>query len=71
MQVVVIGQHYWGKAPNRAGALREWRKQGGDPKLAHTILTFEQDDALQGVDPVWGNVSYKGAEPTVEEVAAR
>jgi len=70
MQVLVIGQGHWGKGPDLKTARKMWLRQGAELGKGYTVLTFQQDDAVQSIS-AWGDVSYQGAEPEVREVPAR
>jgi len=65
MQYLVIGQGVWGKGTSQATATASWRQMGGEAAQGgYRILRFEDDDAVQAIG-IWGDVTYKGPEPTV------
>ena len=66
--IVVIGQGCWGKGPDLRSARREWIRQGGTMGGGYEVVTLDSETEMLGVDPVWGQIHYKGNEPTSRAV---
>lgn len=67
---LVIGNHYWGRGNDLATAKKNFREQGGQMSKGYTILEFGPDQEFMGVDPVFGQVSWKNDDGSDREPKA-
>lgn len=64
---VVIGQGRWGFGENLIRAKKYFTVNGGNLKVAHSIVHFDDATEFKGVDQM-GRIHYEGNEPTSVDV---